>query len=454
MAFIATNPTTEEVLAEIPSWEAPQIDAALETASRAAKVWRATSLERRAELLVRAAELLESEIPVVAELMTSEMGKTFASAKGEAAKCAQTMRYFAAEGPAMMAPITVSTSARRSGVRFEPLGVIFAVMPWNFPLWQVVRMAIPALTAGNVVAFKHAPNVPGSASYLEDLFRRAGFPAGVLTNFFVEVDDVAAIIADSRVAGVSLTGSEKAGRSVGELAGRHLKPCVLELGGSDPFLIAESADLELTVAHAVTARVQNNGQACIAAKRFIVVRQRADEFIARFSEEMAAVPTGDPMDPSTILGPLVSHSQRELLDAQVRDALAKGANALTGGTPIESKGYYYPATVLTHVPETSRAHREELFGPVATVYVVDDLEEGIRWANDTPWGLGASVWASDDAEIDRAIAELDTGMVFANAVVASTPELPFGGTKRSGVGRELSLFGVREFTNVKSYFVS
>ncbi|MDE3008361.1 MAG: NAD-dependent succinate-semialdehyde dehydrogenase [Acidobacteriota bacterium] len=454
MPFVATNPATEAVLAEYPSLSNAELDAALQRSHEAYLAWRATPMSKREELLNRAAELLESEVPVVGELMTSEMGKTFAAAKGEAAKCAMTMRYYAEHAGRMLVEESVATSGSRSGLRYDPIGVIFAVMPWNFPLWQVVRMAVPTIMAGNVVAFKHAPNVPGSARYLEDLFLRAGFPAGVLASLFVEVDQVAGIIADDRVKGVSLTGSERAGRSIAAEAGKNLKKCVLELGGSDPFIIGASANLDHTVPLAVTARVQNNGQACIASKRYLVVRERADEFLERFVAEMAAVKVGDPMDPATGLGPLVSRAQRDLLAAQVSTSLAQGAIALTGGAPIEGTGFYYPATVLVDVPRDSRAGCEELFGPVAVVRVVDDLEAAIDEANNTPWGLGGSIWAEDQAEIDAAIKGLDVGMVFANAIVVSMPELPFGGTKNSGFGRELSTYGAREFTNAKSFFVA
>ena len=327
-------------------------------------------------------------------------------------------------------------------------------MPWNFPLWQVVRFAAPTIMAGNVVVVKHAPNVPGCASYIEDLFRRAGFEPGVLTNLFVEVDAIADIIGDVRIAGVTLTGSERAGRSVAELAGRNLKKCVLELGGSDAFIVGAAADLDFTVPMAVTARVQNNGQACIASKRFIVLRERARDFIDRFTAAMADVPTGDPMDPSNVMGPLVSKSQLDLLDEQVSSSVADGARLHTGGAALEGPGLYYPATVLTDVPDNSRAGCEELFGPVAVVHVVEDLVEAIALANATPWGLGASIWSTDRAEIDAVITGVDVGMVFANALVVSMPELPFGGTKNSGFGRELAQYGVREFTNAKSFYVA
>jgi len=452
MSFVAINPATEEVISQYPSLSTEQVEGVLATAAAAFEEWRARPYAERALLMTRAAELLESEIPVVAQLMTEEMGKTFAAAKGEASKCAMAMRYYAEHTEKFLAEELIATSGSRSGVRFDPIGAIFAVMPWNFPLWQVIRMAVPTLMAGNVVIFKHAPNVPGCALYVEHLFRRAGFPEGVLTNAFVEVEQVAGIIADSRIAAVSLTGSERAGRSIAAEAGKNLKKVVLELGGSDPFIVAASADLAHTIPLAVTARVQNNGQACIAAKRYIVVQERAEEFIEAFVAAMAAVPVGDPMDPATVIGPLVSRSQFELLSAQVAESVAKGARVLVGGNP--SGGLYYPATVLTDVDASMRAGCEELFGPVAVVQVVADLDEAIRVANDTPWGLSASIWAQDQGEIDQAIAGLNVGMVFANAVVVSMPELPFGGAKASGIGRELAAFGVREFTNAKSFYVA
>ena len=454
MSFTAINPATEEVIASYAAHSLEHIDVSLASAAAASCSWSRVPIEERALLMVRAAELLESEIPVIAQLMTSEMGKTFNAARGEASKSAMAMRYYAEHASALLATEAVVTRGSRSGVRFEPIGAILAIMPWNFPLWQVLRFAAPCLMAGNVVVVKHATNVPGCATYLEGLFRRAGFPQGVYTNLFAQIDDVARIIADPRIAGVTLTGSERAGRAVAELAGRNLKKCVLELGGSDAFIVGADADLELVVPMAVTARVQNNGQACVAAKRFIVLVELADEFIERFSEAMAVVATGDPMDPEMVMGPLASRAQRDLLSDQVSSSIAAGAVARTGGAPLERPGYYYPATVLTNVAADSRAGREELFGPVAVVHAVDDLAAAIELANQTPWGLGGSIWSGDQREIDAAIAGLDVGMVFANAIVTAMPELPFGGTKSSGMGRELSHFGIREFTNVKSFFVA
>jgi succinate-semialdehyde dehydrogenase/glutarate-semialdehyde dehydrogenase len=327
-------------------------------------------------------------------------------------------------------------------------------MPWNFPLWQIIRVAVPNLMAGNPIVLKHASNVPGCALYVEGIFTRAGFPKGLFTNLFVESQRIETLIADPRIAAVTVTGGERAGRNVAALAGKHLKKVVLELGGSDPFVVAASADLDHTIPLAVTARVQNNGQACICAKRFIVVKDIADEFTRRFAEAMAATPMGDPLEPGTVLGPLANQAQIETLTRQVADSLAAGAVAVVGGQPADGPGYYYPATVLTNVPADSPAGCEELFGPVAVVHVAQDLDDAIRIANDTPWGLSGSIWATDQAEIDQAIAGLDVGIVFANAVVASMNELPFGGVKASGFGRELGVSGIREFTNVKSFYVA
>ena len=454
MPFVAVNPATEEVLDEYPAHGPAEIEAALSTSAKAFEQWRHTSFAERSVVMNRAAELLEGEVPVIAQLLTSEMGKTFAAAKGEVAKCAMTMRYYAEHAEELLAEEVITSPASRSGVRYEPLGAVLAVMPWNFPLWQVIRFAAPSLMAGNVGVLKHSANVPGTADFLEQLFRRAGFMDGVFTNLFVEHDAIAKIIADERIAAVTLTGSERAGRSIGAVAGQNLKKCVMELGGSDAFIVASSADLSHTVPLAVTARIQNNGQSCIAAKRFIVVASKADEFISSFVEQMGATAVGDPMDSATTVGPLVSSAQRDLLDAQVQDGLAKGATARTGGQKMEGTGFYYPPTVLTDVPSNSRAGSEELFGPVAVVRVVSNLEEAITVANETPWGLGGSIWASDDNEIEQAFSGIAAGMVYANAIVASSPELPFGGIKNSGYGRELSSQGIHEFVNAKTFFVA
>jgi succinate-semialdehyde dehydrogenase / glutarate-semialdehyde dehydrogenase len=451
--YQSVNPSTGEVIDSRPALTRSQLEGALATTHEAARSWRLTSFDERAQLMVSAAELIEGEIPVIGELLTSEMGKTFAAAKGEAAKCALAMRYFAEHAESLLAEELIATSASRSGVRYDPLGAVLAIMPWNFPLWQVIRFAAPNLMAGNVGLLKHASNVPGAAEFLGNLFTRAGFPPGVFTNLFVDVKDIAGIIADDRVAAVTLTGSERAGRAVASAAGQNLKKAVMELGGSDAFVVADSADLATTVPLAVAARLQNNGQSCIAAKRFIVVQSRATEFLEQFAQAMAAAPIGDPMEPSTVLGPVVSASQRDELDSQVRDSVARGARILAGGAALDGRGFFYPATVLADVADDSRAGCEELFGPVAVVSVVPDLSAAVERANATPWGLGGSIWAEDPDEIEFAIRGIDAGMVFANAVVVSTPELPFGGVKNSGFGRELSAVGIREFTNIKTFFV-
>ena len=454
MPYVSVNPATGEIVSTYDDFTPEEVDRRLGLAAAASTNWRTTSFEDRSRLMTRGAELLEGEIPVVAEMLSREMGKTFAAAKGEASKCAMTMRYYAEHAESMLVEQPIDSPASRSGVRYDPLGVVLAVMPWNFPLWQVIRFAAPALMAGNVGVLKHASNVPESALYLEGLFKRAGFPDGSFVNLFIPGSRVADVIRDERIAAVTLTGSEAAGESVASAAGSVLKKCVLELGGSDPFIVASSADLDRAVPMAVTGRVQNNGQSCIAAKRFIVVEDRAEEFIARFSDAMEAVQVGDPLDPATVVGPLVSADQRDEVAEQVADALAKGAVATAGGSAIDGPGFFYRPTVLTGVTADMRAGVEEIFGPVAVVSVVKDLEEAIALGNDCPWGLGASVWAEDPTEQERAIEAVDAGMVFVNAIVASTPELPFGGIKRSGYGRELSAVGMREFCNAKTVYVA
>ena len=454
MSFTAINPATEEVIASYEAHTPAQIEAALAASVNAFKSWRNTPFKDRGELMVRAAQLLEDELDTAAAMLTAEMGKTFASAKGEVMKCATMMRYYAEHAEALHSEEIIASPATRSGIRYDPLGTVLAVMPWNFALWQAVRFAAPSMMAGNVGILKHAHNVPGSALYLENLFARAGFPSGVFANLFLGHRELADMIADDRIAAVTLTGSEIAGKIVAAQAGAYLKKCVLELGGSDAFIVASSADMARTVPMAVTGRVQNNGQSCIAAKRFIVVEERAEEFIDAFTKAMSEVVVGDPMDPKTVVGPMVNAEQRELLHAQVQDSLEKGAVLRTGGVIPEGRGFYYPPTVLTNVPRDSRAGAEELFGPVAVVEVVKDLAEAIEVANSSPWGLGGSIWATDPREIEQAIAGVEAGMVFANAIVASTPELPFGGIKRSGYGRELSAQGIREFTNAKTFYIA
>jgi succinate-semialdehyde dehydrogenase/glutarate-semialdehyde dehydrogenase len=393
-------------------------------------------------------------LPAVARVLTTEMGKTFASAKGEVAKCASAMRYFAEHAQSMLAPEPAETRASRSEAVYRPMGPVLAVMPWNFPLWQVTRFAAPALMAGNVGLLKHASNVPQTALLLEDLFRRAGFPAGVFQTLLVGSDKVASIIADDRVRAVTLTGSESAGRSVAQAAGRVIKKSVLELGGSDAFVVLPSADLDRAVAVGVEARVQNNGQSCIAAKRFIVHADVYEQFTSSFVDAMKALVVGDPLDTATAVGPLALESGRATIDEQVSDALHHGAQVLCGGAVMEGPGWYYPPTVLSGITPDMRVHGEEVFGPVAMLHRAADGDDALRIANDTTFGLGASVWTNDAEEQERFFEGIEAGMVFVNAMVASMPELPFGGTKRSGYGRELSAHGIREFCEVRTRYES
>lgn len=386
--------------------------------------------------------------------MTVEMGKLLRAARDEILKSARGCRFYADRAAEFLADEEVATEAARSYVRYEPVGAVFAIMPWNFPFWQVFRFAAPAVMAGNVVLLKHAPNVPQCALAIEALFRQAGFPDGVFQSLLIDIDQVPAILEDERIAAVTLTGSDRAGRDVAARAGRALKKSVLELGGSDPFIVMPSADLAAAVTVAVKSRTQNAGQSCIAAKRFIVAESIADEFLRLFVEAMARLTVADPTDESTDVGPMARADLVDTLAAQVDDAVARGAGLLTGGARLPGPGYYYAPTVLVDVPRDARAYREELFGPVATVFRARDVRDAIERANDTPYGLGASVWTRDPAERDHLVGAIQAGQVFVNAMVASDPRLPFGGTKRSGYGRELGVHGIREFTNSKTVWVA
>jgi succinate-semialdehyde dehydrogenase/glutarate-semialdehyde dehydrogenase len=454
MPFLSVNPTTGEVEHRFEDHSPAEVDARLARAAATFADYRRTSFSERARLMTTAAELLEGELPEVARVLTTEMGKTFASARGEVAKCALAMRWYAEHAEALLADEAIETSASRSLVRYEPLGPVLGVMPWNFPLWQVIRFAAPTLMAGNVGLLKHASNVPMSALFLEDLFRRAGFPEGAFATLMIGSGDVARVIADDRVVAVTLTGSERAGQAVASAAGEALKKCVLELGGSDPFLVLASADLDQAVPVAARARCQNNGQSCIAAKRFVVEDALYEKFTERFVAEMAGFTLGDPFDPATDVGPLVSEAQRTEVASQVDDAREKGALVACGGEAPPGPGWFYPPTVLCNVTPEMRAYEEEVFGPVAVVERADDLDHAIALANRTAFGLGASVWAGDPAAQRRCITEIEAGQVFVNAMVASSPEMPFGGIKRSGYGRELSGLGIKEFCNAKAVWVA
>ncbi|HWE66278.1 MAG TPA: NAD-dependent succinate-semialdehyde dehydrogenase [Acidimicrobiales bacterium] len=454
MPFATVNPATGQTEKTYPTLTPDQVEVFLQRAVDAFADYRRTTFAERARHLITAADLFEGELPAIARMVTSEMGKTFAAAKGEVAKCALGLRWFAEHAEALLADEPIATTASRSFVRYQPIGAVLAVMPWNFPLWQVIRFIAPALMVGNVGLLKHASNVPQTAEFLEDVFRRAGLPDGVFTNLFVESKDIAALIEDRRIAAVTLTGSERAGMSVATAAGHALKKSVLELGGSDPFIILPSADLDLAVRTAVTARVQNNGQSCIAAKRFIVVEEIAEEFLRRFTEAMGALVVGDPLDPATDVGPIVTEAQRDELVAQVAEAQRQGATVHGGGVLTDRPGWYFAPTVLSGVTADMAVAQEELFGPVAMVERVPDLSAALAVANSTTFGLGSSVWTTDQAEQRRCIEELEAGSVFVNAMVASTPELPFGGIKRSGFGRELSELGLKEFCNAKTVWVT
>jgi succinate-semialdehyde dehydrogenase/glutarate-semialdehyde dehydrogenase len=454
MPIATVNPATGKTEAVYEPLDDTAVEQRLERAEGAARQWRHTPFTERSRLMVGAAELLEAELPDVARLLATEMGKTFAAAKGEVAKCAAAMRFFAQHAEAMLADEVVATKASDSRVVYRPMGPVLAVMPWNFPMWQVVRFAAPALMAGNVGLLKHASNVPQTALYLEGLFRRAGFPPGTFQSLLVGADRVEPIIADDRVRAVTLTGSEAAGRSVAAAAGRAIKKSVLELGGSDPFVVLPSADLERAATVGVEARVQNNGQSCIAAKRFVVHDAVYDRFAEMFVGAMEALVVGDPMDPATSVGPLALESGRADIEEQVADAAARGAEVLCGGERVEGPGWYYRPTVLAGITPSMRVDTEEVFGPVAMLYRAADTEDALRLANATTFGLGASVWSAEPEEQRWFMEAIGAGLVFVNAMVASMPELPFGGLKRSGYGRELATEGIREFCEIRTRWVS
>jgi succinate-semialdehyde dehydrogenase/glutarate-semialdehyde dehydrogenase len=454
MPFATINPATGKTEKEFPAHTPEEVEAILQQAMVAFAEYRTTSYKERSRHLLTAAELLEGEVPDVARILTTEMGKTFAAAKGEVSKCAAGLRWFAENSEALLADQPIATNGSRSYVHYQPLGAVLAIMPWNFPLWQVIRFAAPALMVGNVGLLKHASNVPQTALALEDLFRRAGLPDGAFSNLFVPSKDVAALIHDPRIAAVTLTGSEPAGMSVAAAAGDALKKTVLELGGSDPFVVLASADLNAAVRTAVTARVQNNGQSCIASKRFIVVDAVADEFESRFIESMDSLVVGDPFDPATDIGPIVSESARDELVGQVADAVAQGATVNAGAPVPDGDGWWFAPTVLSGVTTDMPIAKVEMFGPVAMVIRVPDVDAAIAAANDTSFGLGSSVWGSDEGEIAACVERIEAGAVFVNAMVASMPELPFGGIKKSGYGRELSELGLKEFTNAKTVYVA
>jgi succinate-semialdehyde dehydrogenase/glutarate-semialdehyde dehydrogenase len=450
MSFTSINPATGATLAEFAELAPAELEACLARAADAVLPWRFAPVDDRVAVVARLADLLDDEKERLGRIMTLEMGKPLRAAVEEAAKCAMACRFYAERGPGFIADELVLDKDHRSFVAYEPLGVVLAVMPWNFPFWQVVRFLAPALVAGNVGLLKHASNVPQCALELESLVRRAGAPEGVFQTLLVGSAAVAGIIADPRVAAVTLTGSEGAGRSVGAAAGQSLKKAVLELGGSDPFIVMPTADLPLAIETAVKARTINNGQSCIAAKRFIVHRDVAERFLDGFAKGMQALRVGDPLDPATQLGPMATVRLASELEDQVAQSVAMGARLVCGGRRDTPDSAFFPATVLTDIPTDSPAYKDELFGPVGCVFVARDAADAIRIANDTRFGLGASAWTNDPAEQERFAREIDSGSVIVNDMVVSDPRFPFGGVKSSGHGRELSAIGLREFTNVKT----
>ncbi|MEW2264682.1 MULTISPECIES: NADP-dependent succinic semialdehyde dehydrogenase [unclassified Streptomyces] len=454
MPIATVNPANGETLKTYEAMGEEEIERRLQLAEATFRTYRTTGFYERAGLLRRAADLLEADQNEIGEVITTEMGKPVKQARAEAAKCAKAMRWYADHAAELLADEEPAQSdvedsgASRALVRYRPLGPVLAVMPWNFPLWQVIRFAAPALMAGNVGLLKHASNVPQTALYLEDLFHRAGYPEGCFQTLLVGSAAVDDILRDERVRAATLTGSEPAGRAVAATAGEMIKKTVLELGGSDPFVVMPSADVDRAAEVAVTARTQNAGQSCIAAKRFIVHTDVYDAFAARFTEGMRALKVGDPMDEGTDVGPLSSEQGVEDLVELVEDAVRGGATVLCGGERPEGPGWYYPPTVLAGVTREMRIHREEAFGPVATLYRAADLDEAVLIANDSDFGLSSNVWTRDDADVDRFVRDLEAGGVYVNGMTASHPAFPFGGIKRSGYGRELSGHGIREFCNI------
>ncbi|MCX5137553.1 MULTISPECIES: NADP-dependent succinic semialdehyde dehydrogenase [unclassified Streptomyces] len=456
MAIATVNPANGETLKTYDALGAEEIERRLAAAEATFRSYRTTSFAERARLMHRAAELLEQDQDEIGRVMTVEMGKPVKQARAEAAKCAKAMHWYADRAEGLLADEhpdaadAKDSGASRVLVRYRPLGPVLAVMPWNFPLWQVVRFAAPALMAGNVGLLKHASNVPQTALYLEDLFRRAGFPEGCFQTLLIGSGAVEDILRDPRVKAATLTGSEPAGRAVASVAGDEVKKTVLELGGSDPYVVMPSADVERAARTAVTARVQNNGQSCIAAKRFIVHTDVFDTFAEHFADGMRALKVGDPLDEDTEVGPLSTEQGRTDLEELVDDAVENGATVLCGGERPDgfSDGWYYAPTVLTDITPEMRIHQEETFGPVATLYRAADLDEAVAIANDTPFGLSSNVWTRDEAEVERFVRDIEAGGVFFNGMTASHPAFPFGGEKRSGYGRELSEHGIREFCNI------
>ncbi len=453
MAIATINPATGEIVRTFDALTDAQVDEKISKAAKSFHSFRQTSFADRARWMITAAEILEAEKEPIGRLMTLEMGKTLGSAIAEADKCAGGCRYYAAHAAKFIADEVIETSASKSFIRYQPLGIVLAVMPWNFPFWQVFRFIAPGLMAGNVGLLKHASNVPQCALKIEDILLRAGFPDGVFQTLLIGAPQVDRILNDPRVAAATLTGSEQAGIQVGISAAKRIKKVVLELGGSDPFIVMPSANLEEAAATAVKARVINNGQSCIAAKRFIVHEQIADAFEKEFVRRMQSLKVGDPFDAKTDVGPLATPDAVKDIDSDVQKTIQAGAKVLTGGKPVAGPGNFYQPTVLTNIPKDSPAYREEFFGPVASIFRVKSVEDAVAIANDSRFGLGASAWTNDPSERERFINDLEAGMVFINQMVISDARLPFGGVKASGHGRELGPYGIREFTNAKTVWI-
>src|ERR1043166_7701724 len=454
MAIASVNPATGEKRKEFCPFDDAEIEKRLTCAEKAFRKYRRTTFTQRSELLDAVGQLLFQEKEKFAEIITLEMGKLFRDSVAEIEKCARGCRFYAENGERFLEDEVAQNDAAESYVQYQPLGPVLAIMPWNFPFWQVFRFAGPALLAGNVGLLKHASNVPQCALAIEQIFCRAGFHDGVFQTLLIEPDQVEKVIVDPRVKAVTLTGSEKAGSAVASTAAREIKKSVLELGGSDAFIVMPSADFESALRTALKARIINAGQSCIAAKRFMIADQIYDEFLDQFVARMRALRIGDPMDEATEIGPLATEQILEDLHEQVQKTIAAGGKLSTGGNRIHGSGFFYEPTVLVDVPKDSPAYREEVFGPVASVFRVRDAHNAIELANDTTFGLGSSAWTNDREEQELFASELDAGMVFINAMVASDPRLPFGGVKHSGFGRELAAAGIREFTNAKTIWIS
>lgn len=454
MKLLSRNPATEQIEVSFPTLSQNQIMHQLAKAERAFNSWSILQIQERLAKIARLAKLLRQNKQIYAEIITREMGKPITEAQAEIEKCAVCCEYYLANASAFLKPRQIKTEAKSSYVRYDPLGVVLAIMPWNFPFWQVIRCAIPALAAGNVILLKHASNVPRCAIALNKLFKSAAFPEGTFTNLQVTSEKLSPLVQHPAIAGISLTGSIEAGASIATLAGPHLKKCVFELGGSDPFIVLDDADLDAAAKNGVQARMLNAGQSCIAAKRFIVTKKSIAEFIPRFINNMKSLSVGDPLNPKTQVGPLAREDLREMLDVQVKKAIKQGAHCILGGFKIAGRGYFYAPTVLTNITPRMSIAKEEVFGPVACIYTVASEKEALALANSTNFGLGASLWSRNRKKAELLAAKIQSGIVGINTIVRSDPRLPFGGVKHSGLGRELSEEGIREFVNVKTVVVN